>query len=482
MENRHNCGFRRTVVHLYVTLASHDFAREVAQIVTVEAAGPFGWAGGGVTGVTDSIIAAKAGAGRASNESLAPVSRRRLLMLVLAGAGGAAALVAGAAPGVSTASSAQPLAPRAIAAAYSQVPPAPPEPDYKIKMTVAAAAGDTLQQLLLRAGVAAADAMKAGKLAKAHAELEAGTEITLLLGDKGPAEGRSLRGLAYQPRMELQVQMFRDQDDQLRLVTQAIAIDATPRRFRGKARDSLYWSMRAVGVPPEFAGQYLEALSDRLGAGRRSRPDDEFDLVIDHRLAATGETKAGPILYAALDRSSGPDVRLVRWTVARREGLYEPGRTEQRSEGLHRPVAGSVSSRFGTRIHPILRFARFHRGVDYRANWGSPVYAAEDGAVVIAGWKGGYGRQVRLAHGSGLQTSYSHLSEVAVASGSRVRKGQIIGYVGSTGFSTGPHLHYEVWRNGQALDPLSMRQSGTVIIAPAELAALNARLRQLQSI
>ena len=432
--------------------------------------------------MADSKIAAGTGAGRIGGIARAPACRPRTLTLAFVAAGGAAALAAGAAPGISTEGSAQPPPAQPAPANYESVPPAPPESDYKIKMIVAAAKGDTVQQLLLRTGVAQADAREADRLINSAAVPDVGTEVTVLLGDKDRTEGRSLRGLAYQPGIDIRVRLIRDKEDQLRLVTQAIAVDATPRRFRGKAGDSLYWSMRAEGVPPEFAEQYLEALADRLGFGWRSRPDDRFDLVIDHRLAATGEAKAGPLLYAALDRSSEPDVRLVRWTLSGREGLYEPGRKQHRSDGLHRPVTGSVSSTFGTRIHPILRFARFHRGVDYRAAWGSPVYAAEDGAVVLAGWKGGYGRQVRLAHGRGLQTSYSHLSEVAVASGSRVRKGQIIGHVGSTGFSTGPHLHYEVWRYGQALDPLSVRQAGTLAIAPADLAALNARLKQLQSI
>ena len=117
------------------------------------------------------------------------------------------------------------------------------------------------------------------------------------------------------------------------------------------------------------------------------------------------------------------------------------------------PVAGRITSGFGRRVHPILRFARMHKGVDFGASRGAPIHATADGQVTRAGWAGGYGRQVRIAHGGGLATSYSHMSRMVVEPGAFVRQGQLIGYVGSSGLSTGPHLHYEVRRNGRAVDP-----------------------------
>ena len=113
------------------------------------------------------------------------------------------------------------------------------------------------------------------------------------------------------------------------------------------------------------------------------------------------------------------------------------------------------------RYHPILHFARMHKGIDFGAAWGSPIVAAADGQVAAAGWAGGYGRQVRIAHAGGIATSYSHMSSMVVAPGSLVRQGQLIGYVGSSGLSTGPHLHYEVHRTAQAVNPLSVRFAGT---------------------
>jgi murein DD-endopeptidase MepM/ murein hydrolase activator NlpD len=129
-----------------------------------------------------------------------------------------------------------------------------------------------------------------------------------------------------------------------------------------------------------------------------------------------------------------------------------------------------------------LGFARFHDGVDYGAAWGTPVFAAADGVVSGAGWSGGYGRQVRVAHESGIETSYSHLSQIVAVPGTRVQRGQMIGLVGSSGFSTGAHLHFEVRRNGRPVDPRSFRPAGVERIGPADLAALRARAEQLRSI
>jgi murein DD-endopeptidase MepM/ murein hydrolase activator NlpD len=146
---------------------------------------------------------------------------------------------------------------------------------------------------------------------------------------------------------------------------------------------------------------------------------------------------------------------------------------------LQRPVAGSVSSDFGMRRHPILGFTRMHKGIDFRASYGTPILAATDGRVSYAGWAGGYGQQVRIAHAGGLLTSYSHMSRIVAEPGSMVRQGELIGYVGSSGLSTGPHLHYELHRNGVPIDPSSVRFTSRAQLSGEELARFRARLREL---
>jgi murein DD-endopeptidase MepM/ murein hydrolase activator NlpD len=118
-----------------------------------------------------------------------------------------------------------------------------------------------------------------------------------------------------------------------------------------------------------------------------------------------------------------------------------------------RPVPGPISSGFGPRYHPILHYTRLHTGVDMHAGAGTPIKACRAGTVVIAGPQGGYGNCVVIDHGGGMATLYAHQSRIAVSEGDHVSAGQVIGYVGSTGMSTGPHLHFEVRLNGNPVDP-----------------------------
>jgi murein DD-endopeptidase MepM/ murein hydrolase activator NlpD len=119
------------------------------------------------------------------------------------------------------------------------------------------------------------------------------------------------------------------------------------------------------------------------------------------------------------------------------------------------PVAAyGLTSSFGMRQHPLLGVVREHSGIDLAAPIGSPIYATSDGIVSMANWRGGYGLFVSLDHGGGVQTRYGHMSRLNVVAGQQVHKGDVIGLVGSTGLSTGPHLHYEVRLNGQAVNPV----------------------------
>ena len=118
------------------------------------------------------------------------------------------------------------------------------------------------------------------------------------------------------------------------------------------------------------------------------------------------------------------------------------------------PVSGPVTSPFGWRIHPILGYKKFHTGIDIGVGYGTPIHAADSGTVIYATWMGGYGNVIIIDHGDGLSTLYAHQSSLAVGTGARVTRGQMIGYVGSTGFSTGPHLHFEVRVNGNPVDPM----------------------------
>jgi len=118
------------------------------------------------------------------------------------------------------------------------------------------------------------------------------------------------------------------------------------------------------------------------------------------------------------------------------------------------PVNAPISSPFGYRIHPILGYRKLHTGIDLGASYGTPIHASDSGTVIYSTWMGGYGNVIIIDHGRGISTLYAHQSSLAVGNGTRVTRGQVVGYVGSTGFSTGPHLHFEVRVNGNPVDPL----------------------------
>lgn len=136
--------------------------------------------------------------------------------------------------------------------------------------------------------------------------------------------------------------------------------------------------------------------------------------------------------------------------IAREEAL----RAARTSGKMVLPSLGPITSSFGSRFHPVLGYSRFHAGTDFGAEHGSPIQAAETGVVIFAGWYGGYGNAVILDHGSGLTTLYAHASRLEVSEGDTVKKGDVVAAIGTTGLSTGPHLHFEVRRGGEPVDPM----------------------------
>ena len=356
---------------------------------------------------------------------------------------------------------------------------APERPTVELSATLGE--GDAFARVLERAGVGRPDADAAAALVRQTVPLDAiapGTRIAITLGRRpDKTVSRPLERLDMRARFDLGVSLTRA-GSALTLNRHPIAIDSTPLRIQGLVGGSLYRSARAAGVPAKLVETYIRALATKLSIGRDIAADDRFDMVIDRDRAATGEVRLGNLQLAAIDRAGGP-LQLIRWAGDGGDEWWDAHGENERRGFMGMPVQGHITSTFGWRMHPLLHFERFHKGTDIGAPWGSPIYAVLDGVVQTAGRAGGYGNFLKLGHAGGLQSGYGHMSSFAVHAGERVRQGQVIGYVGSTGLSTGPHLHWEVWRNGQAINPQSISFTSVARLSGDELRRFKARVAAL---
>lgn len=217
--------------------------------------------------------------------------------------------------------------------------------------------------------------------------------------------------------------------------------------------------------------QSLRAIEEEQIEGIDTLADSAFqtaDTIADALAAAglevaldeDGDAVGGPLLPVDAGRAFEARVRELDDALAKLETV----KAAARAMPIHNPAPGqAVSSSFGVRRDPILRTPAMHAGIDFRAVPGTAVRAAGAGTVVRAGWNGGYGRMVEIGHGDGLTTRYAHMSKIRARQGQKVETGDVVGEVGSSGRSTGPHLHYEVRRNGDAVDPLRFLKAGKKI-------------------
>lgn len=357
----------------------------------------------------------------------------------------------------------------------------PERPRIELKATIGSGG---LEGALRRAGVGREDIGALNGLLSGVAGsrgARAGTSIELVLGRRETrAVPRPLEFLSFRAAFDMKIEASRGADGALQVRPIPIRIDNTPLRVTGLVGSSLDRSARAAGIPGHIIAEYRRQMSYVLDFQREVRARDKFDIIVARRRAETGETELGGLLYAGLVNGRS-NVSLMRWG---RDGAFFWQNGESARKGLIRtPVSGArLSSGFGMRFHPILNYSRMHQGIDFAAPTGTPVVASAAGRVVRAGWGGGFGNLIVIDHGRGMQTRYAHLHRMNVRAGQQVSQGQVIGQVGSTGMSTGPHLHYEVWKNGRPVDPRSARfNMGSQLDGP-DLRKFRAEMSRLKSL
>jgi murein DD-endopeptidase MepM/ murein hydrolase activator NlpD len=324
--------------------------------------------------------------------------------------------------------------------------------------------GETLASILTKAGATPSDASAAlQRVANVFdpRRIRPGQPISLYFQRNG-AEHALLTGFSFrsEPGASVTVNRISSGDFTARTVMMPLTFEIA--RVAERVDTSLYDAALRGGATGEIISQMAEVFSYDVDFQRDVRPGDPFELVFHRFYDDKGETvRTGELLYVSLEtlgqkrefyRFQAPGDRSPQW--------YDLDGKSARKFLMKTPVNGArLSSGFGWRMHPIMGYSRMHRGTDFAAPVGTPIMAAGEGVVVRAGRYGGYGNYVRLHHSAQYDTAYGHLFAFArgVRPGARVRQGQIIGYVGSTGASTGPHLHYEVWRNGDQINPMGLR-------------------------
>jgi len=332
-----------------------------------------------------------------------------------------------------------------------------------LSRTLAVGRGDTLIKMLIGAGVDRGESQEiVTALNRLYdpRKMQLGQEMTLTFTREDDVV--KVASLALAPSVERNVAVKRTPEGEFKAEQVLVPLQSVRAKAAGTIDDSLFLAARRAGVPMVVLTELIKLFSYDVDFQREVKTGDAFEVMFDRKVDPAGRpAREGDILYASMTLS-GQVLRYWRYAPSdskEPEYFNEKGQS-MRKALLRTPIDGArLTSGFGMRSHPILGYTTLHKGVDFGAPTGTPIQAAGDGVVEMAGWNGAYGKYVRLKHNSTFATAYAHMSTFAsgLKPGQRVRQGQIIGYVGSTGRSTGPHLHYEVHREGKQINPLSVR-------------------------
>ncbi|MDH5749452.1 MAG: M23 family metallopeptidase [Rhodospirillales bacterium] len=335
-----------------------------------------------------------------------------------------------------------------------------------LTQTLTAKHGDTLAGMLVDAGVSNEDAnvaMQALGSVYNSSKIRLGQEISLLFEPTvGPDAGADrFYGLGLAPDLNREITVTRDSDGGFRAREEKRILLSTMTGTSGEITSSLYLAGVKAGVPQSVLASMIRSFSWDVDFQRDIRPGDRFEVMYENFLDTRGTAvKSGKIVFASLTLSGNRlQVYLHETPEGRREYFDDKGQSIQKAL-LRTPIDGArLSSGFGRRKHPILGYTKMHRGTDFAAPRGTPIYAAGNGTIEFSGRNGAYGNYVRIRHNGSYATAYAHMNRIAkgMRQGTRVTQGEIVGYVGTTGRSTGPHLHYEILLGGRQTNPMKVK-------------------------
>nr|ADI18607.1 membrane proteins related to metalloendopeptidases [uncultured Rhodospirillales bacterium HF4000_24M03] len=356
-----------------------------------------------------------------------------------------------------------------------------PSPNPPVIRNLVVARGDTLMALMVKAGVPRGEAYAAiTAVSKVYEprDIKPGLRVTVTRRANEPGDPLLLWGLDIDVDVRQRVALRRDDAGGFRAVSLERALTARVVQAGGVIKSSLYLAGRRAEVPAAVLAKLIRIFSFDVDFQRDVQPDDSFEVTYERLHDEAGAAVAeGAILIAEMVLS-GKRMRLYRHVTEDGETDYYDARGRSVRKALVvTPIDGArISSGFGRRRHPILGYTKMHRGTDFAAPRGTPVYGAGRGVIERAGRNGAFGHYIRIRHNGTYKTAYAHLKGYArgVKRGKRVKQGQVIGYVGSSGRSTGPHLHYEILRNGKQINPKRLNLPSGRILKGADLARFQA--------
>ncbi len=326
-------------------------------------------------------------------------------------------------------------------------------------------AGDTLAGALQDIGISGADAYKAVKaLGKFYdpRDVKPGQAISVTL--EPGEDGVQLGGLNMKLSAIEELHISRDEKGRYFAEKDKKEVQLKKVAAKASIENSLYGSAAKAGIPASMVANMIRIYSYEIDFQRDIREGDTVEVLYETYETEDGDfARYGDVLYASLT-VGGHKIPVYRFEGKNGEhGYYKENGKSLKRTLMSTPIDGArMSSGYGMRRHPVLGYNKMHKGVDFAASRGTPIYAAGDGVIEKAGRQGGYGNYIRIKHNSSLQTAYAHMNRFAkgMRAGKRVKQGDVIGYVGSTGRSTGPHLHFEVLRNGKQVNPKSIKSAG----------------------
>jgi murein DD-endopeptidase MepM/ murein hydrolase activator NlpD len=346
--------------------------------------------------------------------------------------------------------------------------------------------GDTLLQILLRSGIDRAEAHEVvGTLSTVYdpRRLRVGQAMAVEVERAGDAlAAPRLAALSLNLDFGNDLRVERDANGEFAARRVDRELVQSVHAAHAVIDASLYQTARRHAVPDEALVNLANIFSWDIDFQRDVHPGDSFELVYERVESPDGEVRGGEVLFASLSLR-GRHVHAYRFEHADgTRGYYDADGRSLRKWLMRTPIDGArLSSGFGPRRHPILGYNRMHRGVDFAAPTGTPIYAAGDGVLTQVGRNGAYGNYIQIRHNDEFTTAYAHMSRFAegIKKGGRVRQGQVIAYVGTTGRSTGPHLHYEVLQNGSQINPMSIKPQTASRLTGAEFERFR---RQIETI